>query len=318
MYANLVELRARFWPSRQGASRLLFATFAFFPGLPFSAAPANAQVAAQRVTAQDAQQKTTSADPQDEVPQELDGLPLLFSADFEGLGLEHVQELFQFTDKAAWRSETPENENAHGTVLSQFKQSDYKPPHRSPFNRAMINDLNVTDFVLTARVRSTIPDYGHRDACLFFGSQDEARLYYVHFGKKTDPNANQVFIVKDAPRTKISIKTTDGTPWDDAWHNVKLVRSTSSGKIAVYFDNMQEPVMTAEDKSFLYGAVGFGSFDDTTQWDDVRVYGTRYESVVKPAADGGVPDPDGPKRGFSQQTPLSAKKRATHKGWLGK
>ena len=51
--------------------------------------------------------------------------------------------------------------------------------------------------------------------CVFFGYQDDSHLYYVHLGKKTDDHANQVFIVNEAPRTKISTKTTDGIPWLD-------------------------------------------------------------------------------------------------------
>jgi hypothetical protein len=36
---------------------------------------------------------------------------------------------------------------------------------------------------------------------------------------------------------------------------------------------MEEPVMTAEDKSFTCGKIGLGSFDDTGNWDDIRLYG---------------------------------------------
>jgi hypothetical protein len=39
----------------------------------------------------------------------------------------------------------------------------------------------------------------------------------------------------------------------------------------VFFDNMDEPIMTAEDRRFERGTVGFGSFDDTGRFDDVRL-----------------------------------------------
>ena len=48
-----------------------------------------------------------------------------------------------------------------------------------------------------------------------------------------------------------------------------------SGEIAVYFDDMDRPVMTAIDKTFAWGQVGIGSFDDTGNFDDVRVYGVK-------------------------------------------
>jgi hypothetical protein len=100
-------------------------------------------------------------------------------------------------------------------------------------------------------------------------------LYYVHLGKKADEHANQIFIVNGADRKKISLTSTDGTNWDDNWHNVRVVRKVKDGTIEVYFDDMQKPVMTAKDTTFAWGRVGVGSFDDTSDWDDVKVEGVR-------------------------------------------
>jgi len=101
----------------------------------------------------------------------------------------------------------------------------------------------------------------------------------VYFGKKTDEGANQIFIVHDAPRVKISTKTTPGTPWDDEWHTLRVTRDVDSGTINTYFDDMDNPVMTATDKTFTSGRIGIGSFDDTADWDSVILRG----DVVKAA-----------------------------------
>jgi hypothetical protein len=194
--------------------------------------------------------------------------PLLFSDDF-AKGAGH----WEPTDTDAWKV----METKRGKVYSQFRQSKYNPPHRSPFNFSLVKDLNVADVVLEAQVQSTVKDYPHRDVCLFFGYQDSAHFYYVHLGKKTDDHANQIFIVNGEPRKKISTKTTKGTNWDDEWHHVKVIRHVGDGKIEVYFDDMKKPVMTANDKSFTWGRVGIGSFDDTANWADVKVYGTKSE-----------------------------------------
>jgi hypothetical protein len=48
---------------------------------------------------------------------------------------------------------------------------------------------------------------------------------------------------------------------------------------------MSEPVMTAVDKTFTWGQVGIGSFDDTGNFDDILVYGDKVErpaTTVKP------------------------------------
>ncbi len=198
-----------------------------------------------------------------------DGLPVLFEEGFEQ-GADH----WEPTDPTAWKVKPGNN----GHVYSQFKKrSKYEPPHRSPYNIALRKGNEVRDFVLDAKVLSTHPDYGHRDLCLFFGYQDPAHFYYVHLGKKTDDHANQIFIVNGSPRSKISTKTTAGTNWDEDWHHVRIKRNVESGSIEVFYDDMQTPVMTALDKTFAWGRVGIGSFDDTGDWDNITLRGNRVE-----------------------------------------
>lgn len=206
----------------------------------------------------------------------LNGLPLLYFADFEDEAA--VAKNWEPSDPEAWRV-VEENGNR---VYNQFKKrSNFNPPVRSPYNRALLKNINVGSFVLDAQVQSTHPDYGHRDMCLFFGYQDDSHLYYVHLGKQTDDHANQIFIVNEAPRLKISTKTTDGTNWDDEWHHVRVIRDAKSGKIEVFFDDMKNPVMTAVDKTFTWGRVGIGSFDDTGNFDNVALYGEQVEAPGK-------------------------------------
>ena len=200
--------------------------------------------------------------------QEKVDLPLLFEDDFE-----KGADRWQPTDPKAWK--VAEKDGNH--FLSQFQGSKVKTPYRSPFNVALVKDLTVGDFDLEAKVQSTARDYGHRDVCLFFGYQDAGHHYYVHLAKKTDDRANQVFLVNGADRKKISTKTTPGTNWTDGWHRVKVVRRVQDGTIAVYFDDLKTPAMTAQDTTFTWGQVGVGSFDDTGNWDDVTVHGRRAE-----------------------------------------
>ena len=35
--------------------------------------------------------------------------------------------------------------------------------------------------------------------------------------------------------------------------------------------------MTASDKTFVWGRVGLGSFDDTADWDDLTIHGKTVE-----------------------------------------
>jgi hypothetical protein len=171
--------------------------------------------------------------------QEPTALPELLREDFE-----KGADRWEPSDPNAWKLvELP----GGGHAFSQFQASKFKPPHRSPFNIALLKDVTVGDFALETKVQSTIKDYNHRDMCLVFGYQDPAHFYYVHFGKKADDHANQIFIVNGADRKKISTKSSAGTNWTDNWHNLKVVRNVASGKIEVFFDDMKTPAMEAED-----------------------------------------------------------------------
>ena len=113
--------------------------------------------------------------------------------------------------------------------------------------------------------------------CVFFGYQDPSHFYYVHMGKATDDHANQIFIVNGKDRVKISTSTTQGTPWDEKWHNVKIVRHVKDGSIKIFWDDMKTPIMTATDTRFAWGQIGVGTFDDTGMWDDVKISGVVHK-----------------------------------------
>ncbi len=196
-----------------------------------------------------------------------DNYQLLYQQDFNGAS---ALKDFVFTDPAAWKLAHDEKTAA----LELAKQSQYKPPHRSPVNIALIADKVFGDFVLDVSLKQTGRDYGHRDMCLFFEVQDPAHFYYVHMATAADPHAHNVFIVNAADRIKFATKTTKGIDWGhDVWHHVRLTRNTADGAIKVYFDDMNTPIMEATDKHFISGYIGFGSFDDTGMVDNIRIWG---------------------------------------------
>lgn len=199
-------------------------------------------------------------------------LPELIKEDFE-----KGADRWEPTDKNAWKLVNRDGSQ----VLSLFQQSKYKPEFRSPLNYTLLKDTPVGDFVLDVKVLSTARDYGHRSVCFFFGHQNANQFYYVHLAKQQDDHANQIFIVNKAARVKISETATKGTPWDDAWHQVRIARTIGDGKIAVYFDDMEKPIMTATDKNFTWGKVGLGSFDDTGDFDNVILNGEKVDPATK-------------------------------------
>jgi hypothetical protein len=172
-----------------------------------------------------------------------------------------------------------DTESDQGEALHLLGKSEkYTPPYRSPLSIVLLKDHALGSFTLTARVKTLQTSRGHRDMCIFWGWQDPSNFYYVHLGEKKDPNSSQIFIVDENPRTPITKENSDGIPWeDDTWHDVKLVRDVESGTIEVYFDDMERPTKTAVDKTYQWGMIGLGSFDDLGMWDDVKITGTPVE-----------------------------------------
>lgn len=201
------------------------------------------------------------------VPATVEGMPLLFVEDFE-----QGAERWEQTDSEAWKI-IDENGNH---VYALHQQSEYDPPVRSPHNIAMIKNFYVSDFVLDAEMKVTKEWYNHIDLCLFFGYQAPDQFYYVHIAPapNTDPHANSIFLVNGEPRTSIAEERNDGTEWqEDTYHHVRIVRKTDEGLIEVYFDDMSEPIMVTHDDTFAKGQVGIGSFDDTGNFDNIRLWG---------------------------------------------
>src|SRR5882672_4956475 len=186
------------------------------------------------------------------------GLPgnykLLYEQKFDS---ESALKDFAVPDPKAWKFAKDD----HGGALELFQQSDYQPAVRSPFNIALIANKVFGDFVVEADLIQTGKEYGHRDMCLFFGFQSPTNFYYAHIATAADDHAHNIFVVNNAPRTKIAKETTKGVNWGlGVWHKVRLERSVAAGTIKVYFDDLEKPIMVAEDKMFGAGCIGFGSF----------------------------------------------------------
>lgn len=202
--------------------------------------------------------------------QELDAheeLNLVYTQDFTA---ENSINDFVFTDKSAWKlSEVEGNPR-----LELVSQSNYQPIVRSPFNIAILEGLELENFTLEVELAQTGKEYNHRDLCLFFGIVDSSHFYYVHMASVADDHANNIFLVNNEPRIKIASKTTAGTKWGatNSVHKVRITRRADTGLILVYFDDFDQPIMEAKDLHFKRGKIGFGSFDDTGWFDNVKIW----------------------------------------------
>lgn len=204
-----------------------------------------------------------------------EGYKLLYQQDFSKAS---ALEEFEMSDPTAWRVNKGDEAS-----LELHGKSKYKPRVRSPFNIALIKDHLFGDFVLELELAQTGREYNHRDLCLFFNVENNSNFYYVHMASITDDHANNIFLVNDEARVKISDKTTEGTKWGatNSWHTARIERVVETGSIKIYFDNMEEPIMEATDKHFDVGRIGVGSFDDTGKFANIKVWGPALHQKPK-------------------------------------
>ena len=192
---------------------------------------------------------------------------------------------FVTTDQSVWKWEKGEERG----YIEHFSRSNYKYKVRSPYNIALIKKIEVKDFILDAKLQQTGKEYGHRDMCVFYNFKDRSNFYYTHIASVTDNNAHNCFIVHDKPRIKISHQTTKGHQWSErTWHDLRLIREHKSGKIDVYINDLSKPIMRAVDKTFEWGRIGFGSFDDTGKISSIKLYAPEYRKsdLIDPFIDG--------------------------------
>ena len=203
------------------------------------------------------------------------GYQLVYSQDFRDASA--IKD-FVFTDPKAWKL----GEAGGRKGLAYDNSAKYKPKVRSPRIIGLIKGLKVKDFVLDVDICQTGKEYGHRDACLFYGFTNPSNFYYTHIATKADPHAHNIFLVKDKPRTAIATKTTKGIKWGSTWHHVRLVRSAGDGTIRVFFDDMTTPLMEATDTHFNWGWVGFGTFDDSGLITAIRLWAKEAKKEACP------------------------------------
>jgi hypothetical protein len=130
-------------------------------------------------------------------------------------------------------------------------------------------------------VRVDVPEPVGRDVLILFGYRSDTEFYYVHLSED-DANFvhNGIFVVNNADRDRIDDQWdgTNSAPPAIApgmeWHEVRVRHCPGTGEIAVYVDDFDEPLMTATDRTFDSGRVGFGSFDDIGRLRNLTVTGT--------------------------------------------
>jgi hypothetical protein len=134
----------------------------------------------------------------------------------------------------------------------------------------------VASFELELKVKRDPIEAKEGDVLVIFGFQDKLHFYYAHLSSDDGNVAvhNGIFRVNGGDRERIAgVGARPALP-DENWRRVRIVRNVGSGELKLFLDDDAEPRFEATDRAHAFGLVGVGSFDNTGEFDDLRLQGT--------------------------------------------
>lgn len=152
-----------------------------------------------------------------------------------------------------------------------------EPPAAGP-RRPMQFAIAETPSFTEATVEADVKPLG-RSIMIVFAYQDAAHFDYAHLSIDTaakQPHHNGIFHVYGGERVRIS--SSAGRPAfreNDHWYRVVLHYNGATGTVDVQVDGEYVPALHAVDLSLASGRVGLGSFDETGEFKNVKISGTR-------------------------------------------
>jgi len=193
-------------------------------------------------------------------------------------GLQHERsirpKLEQDADLSKWDLDgSGEWSASHGTLLLT-KAGVPGGPIRRPSALAILKSEDFQRVTIEVSLKSTAPlETERRDLDVVLGYRSPSQFYYVHLAGLADDVHNGIFVVANSDRRRIDSGKGQPTLRDQDWHHVRVVRDGTTGRIDVYVNDSSTPVLSAVDKTFPAGRVGFGSFDDTGEFKSIWIRG---------------------------------------------
>jgi hypothetical protein len=203
----------------------------------------------------------------------------------------NFREDFEQSDLREWDFPHPEDweirSEGANKYLHMLRNREPGVPRR-PLQFARLRKVNVGSFELKARVRRE-----GKSLIIVFNYVDTMRFYYAHLSADRgteQPVHNGLFIVHGAPRRRIAGTEAEPALPTRGWHQVRIVRDVPSGRIEVLVDGSPQPYFSVVDRTFTCGQIGFGSFDETGDFDDIELRsedgGCSPNGLIRPASEG--------------------------------
>ena len=158
-------------------------------------------------------------------------------------------------------------------VLQLITPHDVLPGPRRPMQFAVAQ----TPAFRRVSVEADLKPRG-RSLMIVFAYRDPAHFDYAHLSTDTgikQPVHNGIFHVFGGERVRISSQAGPAAfAQKDHWYHVLLNWDGESGTVIVAVDGRPVPALHAVDLSLNSGKVGLGSFDETGDFENVKIVGT--------------------------------------------
>ena len=174
------------------------------------------------------------------------------------------------TDASDWNVARENNSE----ILQLLHARGPLPGPRRPIQFALAGTAAFSRVTVAADVRPN-----QRSLILVFAYQDPAHFNYAHLSIDTGLKErvhNGIFHVFGGERVRISSQAGPAAfAATGRWYHVILQHDGRSGDVQVTVDGHAVPALHAVDLSLLSGKIGLGSFDETGEFKNVTIAGTR-------------------------------------------
>jgi hypothetical protein len=132
----------------------------------------------------------------------------------------------------------------------------------------------LSDFTFETLAQVVIDSKG-KNLCIVFGYLSDSDYWYVRISGGTEQESKIALMrVKGGVATKIAEETKPArTVTVGKWHKLKVIRNNGSGWLYAYVDDLEKPVFSAMDKTYVFGRIGIGSLDSRLAIDRARITG---------------------------------------------
>lgn len=209
-----------------------------------------------------------------------------------------VEETFQLSEAENWLFRTPgmwriaDESGKRYLQMAEPPGRPMLPGVRRPQEYAVYTPYEFRSFSMSCFVRvDRDPQVGARDACIIFGRQDDTHFYYVHLAGVSDGAHNTVMRVDGPTRKRLMPDTYTPKPVmvDRAWHKVDVLRDCDTGRIQIFVDAYDpataRPYFEITDKTYEWGHLAIGSFDDHASFARILIEGEARRPAAPPTAD---------------------------------